>query len=162
MDGWPVVVAAHDVVKHGANLVAFLLECTRCVCVAVAGGMVAGGPTVATCASQLSPWFLSTATATATTVASTIVLFVDRCFCEHGNSIAQQLQLHCHVVSLLLRTVMNVGGNLILLFVLDNHCYCNRGNVVPEFAAFVGFRDLIWHFCTYFSLPCCGCSACRF
>ncbi len=138
MDGWPVVVAAHDVVKGGVGLVAFLQECTCCTCVAVANGMVAMGPTVATHALQLCPQFLSTATAT--TIAATIVLFVGECFCELGNSVAQYLLLHPHFVGLLLHAVANVGGHLVLHFV------CNGGNVVSEFVAFVCFSGMIGTF----------------
>jgi hypothetical protein len=136
MNRWPVVVASHDVVKPGVDLVAFLLECTHCACVAVAGGMVTMGPTVAAHASQLFPRFLY-ATATAANIAATIVPFVGKCFCELGNGIAQHLQLRCHFVGFLLRTVANVGCNLVLLFVLGNRCCCNCGSLVPEFIAFV-------------------------
>ncbi len=141
IDGWPVVVAAHDVVKGGVGLVAFLQDCTHCACVAVASGMVAMRPTVATHALQLCPQFLSTTAAA--TIATTIVLFVGECFCELGNSVVQYLQLQSHFVGFLLCAVANVGSHLILHFILGNRCCCNGGNVVPEFVAFVHLSDLI-------------------
>ncbi len=41
---------------------------------------------------------------------------------------------------------MNVGNNLILLFVFGNCCCCNGCNVVPEFIAFGSFGGLIGTF----------------
>jgi hypothetical protein len=139
--GWPVVVVPLGVVKSGIVLVAFLLECTCCTCVAVPTRMVAMGPTITTHALQLFPWFLSAAAAVTVTaapanVAATNVLFVGKCFCECGNSIAQHLQLRPHFISFLLRAVTNTASNLILLFVFGNHCCCNYGDVEPKFVAF--------------------------
>jgi hypothetical protein len=82
------------------------------------------------------------ATAAATNAATTIVLFVGKCFCEHGNSISQSCQLRCHFIGFFLRDVANVGSNLILLFLIDNLCCCNGGNLVPEIVAFVSFGGL--------------------
>jgi hypothetical protein len=47
MHRWPVVVAAHVVVKSGVALVAVLLECTGCTCMVVTTWMKSVGPTIA-------------------------------------------------------------------------------------------------------------------
>jgi hypothetical protein len=92
------------------------------------------------------------ATAAAANVAATIILFVGECFCEHGNSVAQHLQLQCHFIGFLLHALANVGGNLVLLFVSGSRCCCNGGNLVPEFVTFGSFGGLIGSFVFIFSV----------